>query len=192
VIFPRVSARCLVLARALARVLTYQAPRRAHVFPQPCVFAIDQNEAIARTIRLFAPRSLPRDTKRTKTNMAPRITYKRRHAYNTRSNKIVKKRLPGGSLGIAYVKKTTKGAQTPAGDAGRIHGVRVDNYSSSIRGRGRGSARRGARGRGDVDRCRRARAFVAIDVVDATRARRKRARGRTRAVKSILTDVDAR
>lgn len=158
----------------------------------PVVPAIDQNEAIARTIRLFAPRSLPRDTKRTKTNMAPRITYKRRHAYNTRSNKIVKKRLPGGSLGIAYVKKTTKGAQTPAGDAGRIHGVRVDNYSSSIRGRGRGSARRGARGRGDVDRCRRARAFVAIDVVDATRARRKRARGRTRAVKSILTDVDAR
>ena len=56
--------------------------------------------------------------------MAPRITYKRRHAYNTRSNKIMKKRLPGGALGIAYVKKTTKGAQPAAGDNGRIHGVR--------------------------------------------------------------------
>jgi len=154
--------------------------------------AIDQNEAIARTTRLFAPRSLPRDTKRTKTNMAPRITYKRRHAYNTRSNKIVKKRLPGGSLGIAYVKKTTKGAQTPAGDAGRIHGVRAENYASSIRGRARLRARGGARRRGGVDRCRRVRAFVAIDVVDATRARSKRARWRTRAVKRILTDVDAR
>ena len=56
--------------------------------------------------------------------MAPRITYKRRHAYNTLSNKIMKKRLPGGALGIAYVKKTTKGAQPASGDAGRIHGVR--------------------------------------------------------------------
>jgi len=55
--------------------------------------------------------------------MAPRITYKRRHAYNTRCNKIMKKRLPGGALGIAYVKKTTKGAQPAAGDNGRIHGV---------------------------------------------------------------------
>jgi len=35
----------------------------------------------------------------------------------------MKKRLPGGGLGISYVKKTTKGAQTPAGDNGRIHGV---------------------------------------------------------------------
>jgi len=37
----------------------------------------------------------------------------------------MKKRLPGGGLGISYVKKTTKGAQTPAGDNGRIHGVRI-------------------------------------------------------------------
>mmetsp|Transcript_6961 Transcript_6961/g.25384 ORF Transcript_6961/g.25384 Transcript_6961/m.25384 type:complete len:84 (+) Transcript_6961:1030-1281(+) len=57
--------------------------------------------------------------------MAPRITYKRRHAYATRSNKIRKLRLPGGGLGIQYVKKTTKGPQTPSGDAGRINGVRV-------------------------------------------------------------------
>mmetsp|Transcript_6960 Transcript_6960/g.25379 ORF Transcript_6960/g.25379 Transcript_6960/m.25379 type:complete len:116 (+) Transcript_6960:1030-1377(+) len=55
--------------------------------------------------------------------MAPRITYKRRHAYATRSNKIRKLRLPGGGLGIQYVKKTTKGPQTPSGDAGRINGV---------------------------------------------------------------------
>jgi len=53
------------------------------------------------------------------------LSHTRRHAYNTRSNKIMKKRLPGGGLGISYVKKTTKGAQTPAGDNGRIHGVRV-------------------------------------------------------------------
>jgi len=32
-------------------------------------------------------------------------------------------RLPGGGLGIQYVKKTTKGPQTPSGDAGRINGV---------------------------------------------------------------------
>lgn len=62
--------------------------------------------------------------------MAPRVTYKRRHAYNTRSNKIMKKRLPGGRLGIAYVKKTTKGAQTPSGDNGRIHGVRARSRAS--------------------------------------------------------------
>ena len=55
--------------------------------------------------------------------MAPRITYKRRHAYNTRSNKIMKKRLPGGALGIAYVKKTTKGAQ-PASGGGPPRGGR--------------------------------------------------------------------
>ena len=30
---------------------------------------------------------------------------------------------PGGKLTIQYVKKKTKGPQTPSGDHGRIHGV---------------------------------------------------------------------
>ncbi|EEH55565.1 uncharacterized protein MICPUCDRAFT_9155, partial [Micromonas pusilla CCMP1545] len=47
----------------------------------------------------------------------------RRHCYATKSNKIRKLRLPGGQLGIQYVKKKTKGPQTPSGDHGRIHGI---------------------------------------------------------------------
>ena len=56
-----------------------------------------------------------------------------RHCYATRSNKIRKLRLPGGKLGIQYVKKKTKGPQTPSGDHGKIHGVphlRTQKYSS--------------------------------------------------------------
>ena len=34
-----------------------------------------------------------------------------------------KLRKPGGALTIQYVKKKTKGPQTPSGDHGRIHGV---------------------------------------------------------------------
>lgn len=63
---------------------------------------------------------------------SPEITYKRRHCYATRSNKIRKLRLPGGKLGIQYVKKKTKGPQTPSGDHGKIHGVphlRTQKYS---------------------------------------------------------------
>ena len=55
-----------------------------------------------------------------------------RHCYATRSNKIRKLRLPGGKLGIQYVKKKTKGPQTPSGDHGKIHGVphlRTQKYS---------------------------------------------------------------
>ena len=55
--------------------------------------------------------------------MVQRITYRRRHAYATRSNKVRKLRKPGGALTIQYVKKKTKGPQTPSGDHGRIHGV---------------------------------------------------------------------
>ena len=57
---------------------------------------------------------------------------KNRHCYATRSNKIRKLRLPGGKLGIQYVKKKTKGPQTPSGDHGKIHGVphlRTQKYS---------------------------------------------------------------
>jgi len=38
-----------------------------------------------------------------------RVTYKRRHAYNTRSNKIRKIRTPGGKLVVQYVTKVAKG-----------------------------------------------------------------------------------
>merc|ERR1712100_732959 len=64
-----------------------------------------------------------KNTRHGRTIMTARITYKRRHCYATRSNKIRKLRLPGGKLGIQYVKKNTKGPQTPSGDHGKIHGV---------------------------------------------------------------------
>ena len=60
------------------------------------------------------------------------LTRTNRHCYATRSNKIRKLRLPGGKLGIQYVKKKTKGPQTPSGDHGKIHGVphlRTQKYS---------------------------------------------------------------
>lgn len=44
-------------------------------------------------------------------------------AYATRSNVIRKLKKPGGGLTVHYVKKKTKGPQTPSGDNGRIHGV---------------------------------------------------------------------
>ena len=44
-------------------------------------------------------------------------------AYATRSNVIRKLKKPGGGLTVHYVKKKTKGPQTPSGDHGRIHGV---------------------------------------------------------------------
>ncbi|ACO66072.1 predicted protein [Micromonas commoda] len=55
--------------------------------------------------------------------MVQRVTYRRRHAYATRSNVIRKLKKPGGGLTVHYVKKKTKGPQTPSGDHGRIHGV---------------------------------------------------------------------
>mmetsp|Transcript_8866 Transcript_8866/g.22314 ORF Transcript_8866/g.22314 Transcript_8866/m.22314 type:complete len:119 (-) Transcript_8866:149-505(-) len=55
--------------------------------------------------------------------MVQRITYRRRHCYATKSNVVRKLHTPGGKLTIQYVKKKTKGPQTPSGDHGRIHGV---------------------------------------------------------------------
>lgn len=38
-----------------------------------------------------------------------RVTYRRRHSYNTRSNKVRKFRTPGGKLTVRYVTKLAKG-----------------------------------------------------------------------------------
>jgi large subunit ribosomal protein L34e len=53
-----------------------------------------------------------------------RITYRRRHSYNTRSNKIRKFRTPGGKLAIQYRTKSAAGPH--CGDCGKsIQGVSV-------------------------------------------------------------------
>ena len=48
-----------------------------------------------------------------------------RHSYCNRSNTTRKLRTPGGKLVLQYTPKKAKGPQTPAGDQGRIHGVRA-------------------------------------------------------------------
>jgi large subunit ribosomal protein L34e len=51
-----------------------------------------------------------------------RVTYRRRHSYNTRSNKIRKFRTPGGKVQIQYIEKAAKGPH--CGDCGKsIQGV---------------------------------------------------------------------
>jgi large subunit ribosomal protein L34e len=40
-----------------------------------------------------------------------RVTYRRRHSYNTRSNKIQKAHTPGGKIGVKYVTKKAKGVR---------------------------------------------------------------------------------
>lgn len=60
------------------------------------------------------------------TTISPTLTppvLPRLAAYATRSNVIRKLKKPGGGLTVHYVKKKTKGPQTPSGDHGRIHGV---------------------------------------------------------------------
>lgn len=49
----------------------------------------------------------------------------RRHSYTSRSNQTRKLKTPGGKLVVQYTAKKAKGPQTPAGDQGRIHGVRA-------------------------------------------------------------------
>lgn len=53
-----------------------------------------------------------------------RVTYRRRHSYNTRSNKVQKVKTPGGKVVVHYQTKKAKG---PAcGDCGkRLIGVRT-------------------------------------------------------------------
>ena len=86
--------------------------RRAAAFPSPRRPDVSSSAA-AIFVRVFF-------------SLTPRVSSlrARRHCYATKSNKIRKLRLPGGQLGIQYVKKKTKGPQTPSGDHGRIHGVR--------------------------------------------------------------------
>eukprot|EP00808_Paulinella_micropora_P007840 g11507.t1 len=41
--------------------------------------------------------------------MVQRLTYRRRHAYNTTSNKVKKVKTPGGKLNLQYLVKKVKG-----------------------------------------------------------------------------------
>lgn len=45
------------------------------------------------------------------TSSDKRVTYRRKHSYNTRSNKIRKVKTPGGALVVHYVTKKAKGPQ---------------------------------------------------------------------------------
>lgn len=54
--------------------------------------------------------------------MAQRLTYRRRHSYNTRSNKVKIVRTPGNRLVYHYRTKLANGPS--CGDCGcKIHGV---------------------------------------------------------------------
>merc|ERR1712072_495466 len=50
-------------------------------------------------------------------NMVQRLTYRRRHSYATKSNKVKKVRTPGGLLTLHNVKK--KGSAVKCGDCGK-------------------------------------------------------------------------
>ena len=52
-----------------------------------------------------------------------RVTYRRRKSYNTKSNKIRKVKTPGGRLVAQYVRKTTKGVQTPIKTNSKLSGL---------------------------------------------------------------------
>ena len=51
-----------------------------------------------------------------------RVTYRRRHAYRTRSNKVRTVKTPGGKLAVRYIKKRTNGPK--CGDCGtKLSGI---------------------------------------------------------------------
>mmetsp|Transcript_15689 Transcript_15689/g.23518 ORF Transcript_15689/g.23518 Transcript_15689/m.23518 type:complete len:134 (+) Transcript_15689:67-468(+) len=51
-----------------------------------------------------------------------RVTYRRRHSYNTKSNKIKLVKTPGGRLTVQYRRKTSAGPS--CGDCGKhLHGI---------------------------------------------------------------------
>ena len=53
-----------------------------------------------------------------------RVTYRRRHSYNTRSNKVRLVKTPGGKNTVQYVGKMSNGPK--CGDCGnKINGVRI-------------------------------------------------------------------
>ena len=53
-----------------------------------------------------------------------RVTYRRRHSYNTRSNKIRKVKTPGGRISVHYITKSANGVK--CGDCGiPLIGVRT-------------------------------------------------------------------
>ncbi len=58
--------------------------------------------------------------------MVQRVTYRRRHSYNTRSNKVAKVKTPGNRLVVQYLGKHSKGVMAPyeSCDCGkRIQGI---------------------------------------------------------------------
>jgi large subunit ribosomal protein L34e len=56
-----------------------------------------------------------------------------------RSNVTRKLNTPGGKLVLQYTAKKAKGPQTPAGDQGRIHGVRARTNRAQRRRQAAGS-----------------------------------------------------
>jgi len=60
-----------------------------------------------------------------------RVTFRRRHSYNTRSNRIRKFKTPGGKLSVQYVTKAAK--PVACGDCGKaLQGVsRIDIWQPS-------------------------------------------------------------
>ena len=54
-----------------------------------------------------------------------RVTYRRRHSYNTKSNKIRKHRTPGGRLVIKYLRKQAKGPQSGVNTRAKLSGLRA-------------------------------------------------------------------
>jgi large subunit ribosomal protein L34e len=67
-----------------------------------------------------------------------RVTYRRRHSYNTPSNGIKTVKTPGGRLVVQYLTKKTKGVQAPANlGGGAIQGLkrlRPSSYSRLSKG----------------------------------------------------------
>ncbi|MES1911326.1 MAG: hypothetical protein MHM6MM_003773 [Cercozoa sp. M6MM] len=54
--------------------------------------------------------------------MVQRLAYRRRHSYNTKSNKVAPVKTPGGKLALQYLKK--RGTVPKCGDCGvKINGV---------------------------------------------------------------------
>jgi len=56
-----------------------------------------------------------------KRDMAPRLTYRRQVAYNTRSNKIRKVKTPGGHVHALHVRKNARGVHDSLGH--KLHGI---------------------------------------------------------------------
>mmetsp|Transcript_64618 Transcript_64618/g.97359 ORF Transcript_64618/g.97359 Transcript_64618/m.97359 type:complete len:110 (+) Transcript_64618:105-434(+) len=54
--------------------------------------------------------------------MAPRVTYRRKNSFNTRSNKVRKIRTPGGKIVVQYVGKKSHALKCPLSGE-RLNGI---------------------------------------------------------------------